>query len=80
MNCGWVSTAHVEFIQNGKKGRRLSKQGAFRTTLAKLEKILGSHTNIFFILACTKLKVFESHHEQGHMGTWVCSDKLPELR
>ena len=47
VNCRWVSTAHVEFIQNGKKGRRLSKQGALEITLAKLEKILGSHRNIF---------------------------------
>ena len=36
VNCGWVSAAHVEFIQNGKKGRRLSKQGALGITLAKL--------------------------------------------
>ena len=83
VNCGWVSTAHVEFIQNGKKGTRLSKQGALGITLAKLEKSRAVMQMSFYSsLHKTDEKTFEAfeiHHEQGRLGTWVCSDKLHEL-
>ena len=83
MNCGWVSAAHVEFIQNGKKGARLSKQGAFGITLAKLEKSwVVMQISFNSSLHQTDEKTFEAfdiHHEQGRLGTWACSDKLREL-